>query len=212
MELPGFRNASPASIILQYLQRHGEVTIKQLEDVLEVSTTAVREHLANLQLYGLIATRTMRSGPGRPRLVYTLTDKAHDLFPKQYDVLINLLLQEIAAGEGPNKVEQLLERVSRRIAHEYAGNIQEEGIAGRLAQLRTLLEQRGVPSEVEAEGIGIHIFSCPYLDVAQEHEHVCTMDRQMVEQVLGQKVTLKQSIRQGHHQCSFIVDTPDSAA
>ncbi len=210
MDIPGFPSASSAGIILHHLQRQGQATIRDLEEVLGVSTTAVREHLAHLQAANLIAISTVRHGPGRPRFVYTLTDKAQGLFPKQYDLLINLLLQEIAADGGAKQVDLLLERVGKRLADEYADRINGADIEARLNELRAKLESRGIPAEVHQTGDGIHIFACPYFDVAQEHAQVCTMEQQMIEQVLGEKVTLEQSIREGHHRCRFVVNNDHS--
>lgn len=206
MEVMGFPDTSPASIVLQHLRRHGQSTIKELEGVLGVSTTAVREHLIHLQSYGLVSTSTLRYGPGRPRIIYTLTDKAQKLFPKQYDLLINLLLQEIGAEDGREKVERLLERVSMRLAHEYTERINGVGIHVRLTELHTMLEDQGIPAEVQPSGGGIRIFSCPYLDVAHEHVEVCTMERHMIEHVLGEKVVQEQSMRDGHNHCCFSIN------
>src|SRR4051812_17073932 len=109
-------NESPASKIMAHLQRHGEATVKELEEVLDVSTTAVREHLTHLQAKDLVATKLVRYGPGRPRLVYFLTPKAQSQFPKQYDILVNLLLREIAGQEGPDRLQLILDAVAERLA------------------------------------------------------------------------------------------------
>jgi len=210
MEVLGFPETSPAGIVLQYLRRNGQATIKDLETVLGVSTTAVREHLFNLQSQGLLSNTTMRYGPGRPRLVYRLTEKAQKLFPKQYDLLINVLLQEIAAEEhGDEKVERLLQRVSARIAHDYADRISSADLHARLIELRSMLEDQGIPSDIQPTGNGIRIYSCPYLDVAKEHAEVCAMDRQMFENILGKKLTQEHSIRNGDFHCCFHVGEAD---
>lgn len=209
MEVIGFRDSSPASIILQYIQRRGKATIKELEDVLGVSTTAVREHLAHLQASGFVATSTMRYGPGRPRLVYTLTDKAQSLFPKHYDLLIHLILQELAAEGGREKVMALLERVGGRMVEEYAGRVHGADIQARLDELRQVLEAKGIPAEVQPSGTSFSIHSCPYFDVAQAHGEVCSMEQQMFEQVLGEKIILEQTIREGHHSCCFALQKDD---
>jgi predicted ArsR family transcriptional regulator len=212
MEVIGFRDSSPASIILRHIQRHGQSTIKELEDVLGVSTTAVREHLAHLQANGFVATNTRRSGPGRPRLVYKLTHKAQSLFPKHYDLLIHLMLQELTAEDGIERVERLLERVGQRMADEYADRVSAGDVEARLDELHASLEARGIAAAVEDEGTGFAIHSCPYFDVAQEHAEVCAMDRQMFEHVLGEEVTLERSIREGHHHCHFTVQKQQSEA
>jgi predicted ArsR family transcriptional regulator len=205
----GYSAASAAGQILQYLQRSGEATVKDLAALLGVSATAVRDHLVHLQAEGLVDARSERYGPGRPRLVYTLSEQARSRFPKQYDRLITGLLRELIAFEGADKVEQLLERVSRRLADEYAGQMEGTGMAERLDELRGLLEQRGVPAEVAEARDGIRLFACPFYDIAQDHPEVCSMERQMIEYVLGEKLALESTIREGAHTCRFVVRSGD---
>jgi predicted ArsR family transcriptional regulator len=200
-----YANESPAGKILAHLQRHGEATVKDLEEVLDVSTTAVREHLTHLQARDLLATKLVRSGPGRPHLVYFLTAKAQSLFPKQYDTLVNLLLREITGQEGHERLQVILDAVAARLAAEYGAQITGSELSERLASLRGALEARGIPAEVPASGDGVELFACPYLDVAQEHGGLCAMERRMIEQVLGETIALEGTIREGHRSCHFTV-------
>ena len=82
MSVTPYTPDTQAGKILAYLQRHGEATVKDLEELLGISTTAVREHLTHLEVKDLLSTRLVRNGPGRPRLVYFLTARAQELFPK----------------------------------------------------------------------------------------------------------------------------------
>ncbi len=205
----GYSASSAAGQILQYLQRAGEATVKDLAALLGVSATAARDHLVHLQAEGLVSVRAERHGPGRPRLVYTLSDEARSRFPKQYDRLITGLLRELIAQEGADRVEQLLERVSRRLADEYADRMAGTGISERLDELRRLLEQRGVPAEVAEDGDGIRLFACPFYDIAQDHPEVCSMERQMIEYALGEKLALESTIREGAHTCRFVLRSGD---
>lgn len=205
MALTEYPGDSPAGKILTHLQRHGEASIKELEEVLEISTTAVREHLANLQARDLVITKVVRSGPGRPRLVYFLTPKAQSLFPKEYDTLINLLLREIASQEGPDRLQLLLDAVGARLAEEYHVQVSGDELSERLAMLRAAMEARGIPVELNPSGEGFQLFACPYFDVAQEHAGVCAMERRMIEQVLGEQVALEGTIREGRRSCHFTV-------
>jgi predicted ArsR family transcriptional regulator len=208
----GFTPESGSSKIVEYLQRNGEGTIKDFAALLEVSATAVREHLIHLQADGLVVARAERRGPGRPRLVYGLSEKAQSLFPKQYDRLISLLLRELIALEGPDKVALILNGVSQRLAGEYADRMEGTDVVVRLGELRQLLEQRGVPAEVAPDGDGIRLFACPYYDVAHLHPQVCSMERQMIEYVLGEKLNLQNSIREGAHSCNFTLRETETPA
>ena len=196
---------SPAGKILAYLQRHGEGTVKDLEELLGISTTAVREHLTHLQAKDLVTTRLVRQGPGRPHLVYFLTAVGQDLFPKEYDTLVNLLLREIASQEGPDRLQVLLDAVGARLAAEYRIHVSGTDLLERLTALGGALEARGIPVELQPNGESFRLFSCPYLDVAQEHAGVCTMERRMIEQVLGEQIALEGTIREGRRSCHFTV-------
>jgi DeoR family transcriptional regulator, suf operon transcriptional repressor len=200
-----YSSESPAGKILAYLQRHGEATVKDLEELLGVSTTAVREHLTHLQAKNLVATRLVRHGPGRPHALYSLTDAAQDLFPKEYDTLTNMLLREIASQEGPDRLQVLLDAVGARLAEEYRGQVAGAALSERLLALREALERRGIPVELQPDGDSFQLFACPYFDVAQEHAGVCAMERRMVEQVLGEHVILEGTIREGKRACRFTV-------
>jgi DeoR family transcriptional regulator, suf operon transcriptional repressor len=197
-----------AGKILAHLQRHGEATVKDLEELLGISTTAVREHLTHLEAKDLLGTRLARSGPGRPRLVYFLTPRAQELFPKQYDTLVTMLMREIASRQGPEQLQVLLDAVASRLAEEYRGHMDGEGLAERLEQLRAALEARGIPAEVQSSGSGFRVFACPYLDVAQEHAAVCAMERRMLESVLGETIHLEGTIREGGRSCHFTLAAP----
>jgi predicted ArsR family transcriptional regulator len=212
MSAARYTSESPAGKILTYLQRHGEATVKALEELLGISTTAVREHLTHLQAKNLVATKLVRHGPGRPHAIYFLTDAAQNLFPKEYDTLTTMLLREIASREGPDRLQSLLDAVGARLADEYRGHVSGAELPDRLAALREALERRGIPVELLPNGESFQLFACPYLDVAQEHAGVCSMERRMVEQLLGAQVVLEGTIREGRRSCQFTVVQESGAA
>ena len=78
--------------MLEYLQRSGRATVKELGQLLGLTATGIRQHLTVLERDGLVDAREERGRVGRPTLVYSLTEKADSLFPKTYDVLASVLL------------------------------------------------------------------------------------------------------------------------
>lgn len=214
MAVAGFREGTPAADILAYIQRHGSATVKELEDTLGVSTTAVREQLAHLSEGDLITSSKVQRGPGRPLYRYTLTAKAQNLFPKGYDVLINLLLEEILALDGHEKLQQILNRVSIRLAEQYTSMHESNtALRERLMALSFSMAEQGMPInvvELPEGGFNVNEYACPYFEVAQEHDSVCRMERRMLEEVLGQRVHLTQRMIEGHTGCQFVIE-PDAA-
>jgi predicted ArsR family transcriptional regulator len=205
MTMMVFAPESPPSKILAYLQRHGEATIRELEHLLEISTTAVREHLMHLEARGLIGTRLARQGPGRPKLVYSLRPSAHELFPKEYGTLVTLLLRELSSRQDAQQLQSLLDAVGERLAREYGIQVGTGSLDQRLARLQALLVERGIPTDLQQGERTLQLFACPYHDAAREHAEICSMERHMFEQVLGTDMQLEGTIREGKRHCSFIV-------
>lgn len=203
---------SPAWQIVEHLQRNGSATIKELEQLLGVTTTAVRQHLSTLQAGGYVDRTTVHSGVGRPHHVYVATEGVRELFGCHCDDLALTLLEEMFAVEGRQKVVHLLERVSNRLANRYAQRIQSATLHQRVEEMAAALGQQGVLTDVTAEDentIVLKTYNCPYHDLAQEHREICDMDQEMIQQVLGSDVALGACIMDGDGGCSFVISPED---
>ncbi len=212
----GFRRDenSPAWQILEYLQRHESATIKELEQFLGVTTTAVRQHLTALQAEGLVERRTEHSGVGRPHHAYFVTDAARQLFACHCDDLALTLLDEMYRMEGAQRVSQLLERVRNRLAARYAESVKSSLLQERVQEMAAALGEQGILTDVDAQddAIVLRTYNCPYHDLAQEYREICEMDQGVIQQVLGSDVSLSACMMDGAGGCSFVVSTGDSGS
>jgi DeoR family suf operon transcriptional repressor len=207
--------SSPAWQVIEYIKRNGSATIKELEDLLGVTTNAVRQHLQALQADGYIVRRQVNSGVGRPHHAYSISAKAHELFACHCDDLALTLLEEVFALEGPERAAMLLGRVGDRLAKRYASSVRGEALQERVEQLAEALHQRGVLTDVHVEDenvIVLHAYNCPYHELAQEHRAICEMDEEVMRKVLGSDVNLSACMMDGHRGCSFVVSKPSVAA
>jgi len=203
--------SSPAWQVIEYIKRNGSATIKELEDLLGVTTNAVRQHLQALQADGYIERRQVNAGVGRPHHAYSISAKAHDLFACHCDDLALTLLEEVFALEGPERVGMLLDRVGDRLAKRYAPSVRAELLQDRVEQLAGALYQRGVLTDVDVEDentIILHAYNCPYHELAQEHRSICEMDEEVMRKILGSDVNLSACMMDGHRGCSFVVSKP----
>lgn len=202
---------TPTRHIIEHLQRHGTATVKEMEALLGVTTTAVRQHINTLSAEGYIRRQSVHSGVGRPHHVYAMTDKAQELFGSHYDDLALTLLEEVFNSEGPVRAQLLLDRVGSQLAQRYAGSVRGLGLQQRVTELAGALEGRGVLTDtsVQADGsIVLTAYNCPYHELAQQHREICDMDEKMMRAVLGSDVTLAACIMDGHARCSFVVRPP----
>ncbi len=203
-----FDQESPAWRILQYLQRNGTGAIKDLEQHLGVTTTAVRQQLQALQADGYVERKSVHAGVGRPHHEYSMTANAQDLFSHHSEELALTLLEEVFELEGKETTIRLLGRVSRRLAEQYAQDVESGELSERVAQLIKALADRGILADMtvqEEDVIILETYNCPYHEIAQEHRDICVMDENILREVLGSDVTLDVCMMDGHHKCSFVI-------
>src|SRR5690554_3578114 len=60
--------------ILQTIKRHGEARAEDIASELGITVSGVRQHLTGLEAMALVEHRELKSGPGRPRFLYRLTE------------------------------------------------------------------------------------------------------------------------------------------
>ena len=207
--------SSPAWQVIEYLKRNGSATIKELEELLGVTTNAVRQHLQALQADGYIERRQVNAGVGRPHHAYSISAKAHDLFACHCDDLALTLLEEVFALEGKERVDMLLGRVGDRLAQRYATSVRGDMLQDRVEQLAGELYKRGVLTDINVQDenvIVLHAYNCPYHELAQEHRSICEMDEEVMRKVLGSDVNLSACMMDGHRGWSFVVSKPAVAA
>lgn len=206
---------SPTWLIVEYLQRNGSATIKELEQVLGVTTTAVRQHLNNLQADGYIARETVHSGVGRPHHAYRTTEKARDFFDCHCDDLALTVLEEALQLVGPEQAPALMARVGQRLANRYAVTVQASELVGRVEELALAMGNQGVLTDVVAhtgDKIVLKTYNCPYHELANEYRQICDMEQGMMRQVLGSEVNLSSCIMDGDGGCSFVfTSSPNSS-
>lgn len=209
------KRESPLWQIIEHLQRNGSATIKELEDVLGITTTAVRQHLASLQAEGYIERRVVHAGVGRPHHAYFTTPRVQELFACHCDDLALTLLEELFYLEGEARTAELLDRVGTRLAGKYAATMRSTLLHDRVNELAVALNGNGILADAvigDGEVIALHTYNCPFHELAQEHREICEMDRSMVEKVLGTDVNLSRCMQEGHSGCTFTVQRVEPAS
>ncbi len=204
---------TPAGDVLEVLLRRGALTVKELQEELNLSSTAVRLHLNRLEAEGLIAAEEQRRGVGRPVKVYHLTEKARSAMGSHSETLALTLLEEMLRLEGPEKVRLLLRRVFDRLAGGFSQEVSSSNLYRRVQELAQALEQRGIVADVIQVGedtIFIREYTCPYYDLAQDYRTICEMEESLMSQVLGLPVTLESCMMDGEHGCMFAISLDPS--
>jgi DeoR family suf operon transcriptional repressor len=204
-------------LTLRTLRARGRCTIKELAQIADVSPVSVRHHLASLQSEGLVRAEEERHGVGRPRLVYSLTNAALELFPTRYFRLTNLLLEEIKEAISDQQIQRIFSAVAAAMAREYASRLQDLPLHEKLKRLEGFLKEEGFEAELEMRGdlVFIREYGCPYLRLGQQHPEVCLIDQAFIATALSLPVARVSCLLEGDHRCTFTIDlrvSPEAAS
>jgi DeoR family suf operon transcriptional repressor len=194
--------------LLLSLKRTGEARAEELADALEITTSAVRQHLAALSGEGLVAHEERRGGPGRPKHVYRLTEAAEALFPKRYGDLAAELLEYVGDSD-PALVERLFaKRRQRRIANAKT-RLAGKPFADQVAELTKILDEDGYLAAVEPMPDGSYRIvehNCAILEVARQYGHACSSELEFIRKALpSATVERVQHMMAGAHVCAYEV-------
>ncbi len=200
--------------IVDYLRREGRATVKKLGEVLGLTSTGVRQHLTVLERDGLLEAHEERGRVGRPALVYRLTEQGDALFPKKYDQLANVLLEEVRGVVGPQGLQTLLRRVASRLAEPAREQMEGKPLAERVSEASRIIQQRGclADSRQDGEEWFINQYTCPFPNVARQNSSVCALDVEFVRQLVGVDVRLTKSLLRDDGCCTFRISRTQPAS
>lgn len=183
------------------LLRRGVATVEELARALGLTDNAVRAHLAALERDGLVAQSGLRRGVGKPAYTYVLTAEAERLFPKAYGLLLDVMLDVLAARLPPEALADLLRDTGRRLAR--AQPALEGDLRTRADGAVRLLGTLGGLAELEehADGLVIVGRSCPLAAAVADHPETCLLAEALLAEALGTPVC--QVCDPAHAGCRF---------
>lgn len=192
-------------LLLDLLRTRGALGVAELSAAMEVTATAVRQRLTRLLALGDIERKTERMTRGRPVHRYCLTEKGRRRSGSNFTDLAMALWQEMRGIKDPEIRRGLLGRVSGRMASLYADQIHGSSLDERMESLAEVFRQRQIPFDVERTNDlpVLRAGACPYPDLAEQDRSVCSLERMMFSELLGQNVRLSNCRLDGHHCCTF---------
>jgi predicted ArsR family transcriptional regulator len=95
--------------IVSELRRRGSASAAELAQLFDLSPNAVRQQLVVLERDGLVVEQSVRRGPTKPTLEFSLTKEADALFPQRYDRLLSSVLREVRRQYGDAAVGKIFD-------------------------------------------------------------------------------------------------------
>jgi predicted ArsR family transcriptional regulator len=197
--------------ILLTLLAFPESTINDLAIAAGINGISVRHHLAALEADSLVTSSEERHGVGRPRLVYSLTDKGVEKFPTSYLLLTKRLLSILKIRYSIDEIIETFKSIGLTIAQDSKPKYHGENFEKRLKILLNLLEDEGflIQTEKSEEGVWLSSLNCPFYKIGLDHPEVCFIDQSLISEVLSAKVEKQSCIIQGDDRCTYWIPIPD---
>jgi DeoR family transcriptional regulator, suf operon transcriptional repressor len=193
------------TIILDLLRKEDALTVTELADALEVTSTAVRQRLNRLMAQELVERTVSRHGRGRPLHHYRITDKGRRKAGSNFADLAVAMWQEISQLEDLEIRKMMLQGLAKRLAVMYSDKIQGQNLQEKMQALSDLFAERRVPMDVQQEDSlpVLTTTACPYPDLAEKDRSICSVEQMMYSELLGADVQLSSCRLDGAECCSF---------
>lgn len=202
--------------IIEYLRDHESATVDELSEALDnLTAVTVRHHLDILRSDGLIAPPRVRhrNSPGRPKYVYTLTEKAESLFPRNLGTLTGTMIDELKSTLSEEQVNVFFNGVADRMAAGAAHVGGEVDFEERLDNVVEHLTGHGYEAywEKTPQGYVLHTSNCPYSGVVESHDELCKLDMRYISQLLGSAPRRVAYMQANEETCSYLVQPAEVA-
>lgn len=192
--------------VLEVVKRHGEVTPAELASALDISSSAVRQHLATLRAAGLVESRKDHGHAGRPADRFQATALAEPLFASPGDTLSIELLAHMEAEE-PALIGRVFDRRREKMVGDALDRLDGKTVDEQVAILTELLDEQGFLADSEHVSAGhfrINLHNCAIWAVANRYPQACASEldylRGLIPEARVQRVTHKTS---GAHTCAY---------
>jgi DeoR family suf operon transcriptional repressor len=209
--------------ILHLLLKQGDTSAQELAEQLQVTPQAIRRHLKDLEIEGLIVHHAIQTGMGRPNFVYALTREGRSQFPDRHDEFAISLLDTLAETVGPDQVGSILRKQWERKAMEYRQRLGTGSLEDRVAKLVDIRRAEGYMAEyypLDANGTPIKNrsgksssesrfilteYNCAISHIAESYPSVCGHELEMFAIALDCHVERTHWLVDGEHRCGYLI-------
>lgn len=198
--------------VLGLIVELGPITAADLAEELELTSAAIRRHLAALEAEDRINVQDeivgAKRGRGRPAKRYVAAPEAHPGFGNEYSDAALAALSQLRQALGPAAITAFASGRARELREKYAPAVEKAGddVQARAQALATALSRDGYAATLRPTpgGIAVQLCQghCPVLQIAKEHPELCEEETRLFSDLLGVHVQRLATLAGGEHVCT----------
>ncbi|WP_373232877.1 helix-turn-helix transcriptional regulator [Cohnella sp.] len=199
--------------IVQMLKTEGELSAKEITNIIGITGMAIRRHISTLLRDSMIESTTIRQPMGRPTAIYRLTKQAEDHFPKSYPAVALDLLAELEGEAGESMVNRLFDRRKDSLFKKYEDKMQGKDLAAKVAVLSEIQNDNGYMATWEKSSDEEYIlteYNCPISQIANKYNHACNCELKLFESLLEAEIDRTDCLANGGKKCVYRIRSHNS--
>lgn len=195
------------------LKTQGPQPLSAVAEEMGVTTEGARFHLLKLENKGLVQAESKAEGRGRPKKIWSLTEKGHARFPDAHaDMTVNLI-EVMRQTLGNEAVEKVVEANEKRTLSEYQKELEScEILEEKIAKLVEIRSREGYMAEYKKENGTFLLVEnhCPICAAAETCQQFCHAELNIFDAVLGDGANIEREehIIKGARRCAYRI-TPN---
>jgi len=194
--------------ILHFLVKEKKgMTVDQFSKLLDVSRSAIHQHMTVLERDGFVKKSALTKTGGRPGTTFVLTDKGDHLFPKHYSLIAEMLINLIKQKLGSEKLIEYLKELGVSISETRKDKLKNKPIDEKIKMVVAIMQELGYEAQTAegepGENLMIDAFNCVFHDLAYSNTEVCEMDLSLLSSLLDSKIEHSCCMAKGESRCRF---------
>lgn len=206
--IAGFGERQQRLLTLLLENKHGQ-SADELAQGLDISRSAVHQHLTVLAGAGYVEKTAKPPKGGRPGFAWRLSERGVHLFPKHYGMFAELLLGGMKGSLGSEGLSESMQRMGRLLGEQNLHRMKGRTPAERIEELSRIMRELGYQSRTTPDETGdlpmIDARNCIWHDLARQHREVCQLDISLMETLLDADVEHTECMVRGGGACRFRV-------
>lgn len=181
-------------------------TVQELVQVLGITRTAVRQHLAALIRDGFVAHGPLRPTRGRPKRLLVLTAAAREMLPRHYSWFGELVTEAVERGRHAANEGVTMRRIASAVVAEHGPRPPPDAALQDIERLSALMDRLGYDARSTRDSNGapaIEADNCIFHDLAKKHPAICQFDLAVLSAYTGRRVALEECMVRGGRVCRF---------
>lgn len=201
-------DSSTKSKIIMRLRTDAEVSLGDLSTGLDITKVATLKHVTKMEENGLIQRRYASLGRGRPKCMFSLTEKGEDSLPKNYSDIALEALNFIDENFGRKFVAEILKLRTQKLVSRYKGellNLEKNESVLALSRLRDLEGYMSSSKQLDESTFELIEYNCPILNISKSYSEACAAENQLFKEVISAEVESTHRLVSGGKLCRFVI-------